>query len=430
MSSEPDPEALQQRIDELEATVQKMLPGRRAVLAAGAGAAAGAFGMQRASNVGEASDGTAVGQIGTSSEKVNVVAHDVTSDSVDTDQYLVGQDDRDLSQDGITSVQVPGDFADPQAAADAIPYLGNGEFVVQIGDDFPTVDLWVHGRLDHGKADDGKTEQQVRWNFGDGSGGRHTIKSIHVSGCVGKTSPLFQSPEIVGDDSPHSPETNYPFTVYGSHGVHVRDALWSGTDHNTAAHFYESSGMVRNSDLGSPNNTAVSAKRNCAVVMDELSGSPGNNAAIAEEGSTINIWDNTATGTIPSGNLKVVNGGQIIDYVNDIVHLGSVYYQHIYSGTDTISANSTESVSSGFSVAVPPLGEGWGFNGVAKIDGDPGENYTMGPSNPDIAWQVRWDTSNVEYVAEVVNNLGSSYDVRNSVWVVGRPYNGGDVGQP
>jgi hypothetical protein len=86
MSSEPDPEALQQRIDELEATVQKMLPGRRAVLAGAAGAAAGAFGMQRASNVGEAADGTAVGQIGTSSEKVNVVAHDVTSDSVDTDR--------------------------------------------------------------------------------------------------------------------------------------------------------------------------------------------------------------------------------------------------------------------------------------------------------------------------------------------------------
>jgi hypothetical protein len=86
MSSEPDPEALQQRIDDLEETVQKMLPRRRAVLAGAAGAAAGAFGMQSASNVGEASDGTAVGQIGTSSEKVNVVAHDVTSDSVDTEE--------------------------------------------------------------------------------------------------------------------------------------------------------------------------------------------------------------------------------------------------------------------------------------------------------------------------------------------------------
>jgi hypothetical protein len=42
--------------------------------------------MREASNVVEASDGTAVGQIGTSSEKVNVVAHDVTSDSVDTDE--------------------------------------------------------------------------------------------------------------------------------------------------------------------------------------------------------------------------------------------------------------------------------------------------------------------------------------------------------
>jgi hypothetical protein len=110
MSSEPDPEALQQRIDELEATVQKMLPGRRAVLAGAAGAAAGAFGMQRASNVGEAADGTAVGQIGTSSEKVNVVAHYVTSDSVDTDT-LNSADLANASADTVPTAQGDGTLA-------------------------------------------------------------------------------------------------------------------------------------------------------------------------------------------------------------------------------------------------------------------------------------------------------------------------------
>jgi hypothetical protein len=82
----------QQRLAELEAkveaqqsTLEKMLPGRRAVLAGLAGAGAGAVGMRSATDDASAQ---AVGQIGTDSEPVDVEAETVDASAVNADELL------------------------------------------------------------------------------------------------------------------------------------------------------------------------------------------------------------------------------------------------------------------------------------------------------------------------------------------------------
>lgn len=87
----------QQRLAELEAkveaqqsTLEKMLPGRRAVLAGLAGAGAGAVGMRSATDDASAQ---AVGQIGTDSEPVDVEAETVDASAVNADDLDIGGSD-------------------------------------------------------------------------------------------------------------------------------------------------------------------------------------------------------------------------------------------------------------------------------------------------------------------------------------------------
>src|SRR6056297_2720864 len=70
MSNDPDSSDLEARVDELEDTLQKMMPSRRSVLAGAAGLGLGAAGMSGAT--GSAAAQSAAGQIGTASEPVDV----------------------------------------------------------------------------------------------------------------------------------------------------------------------------------------------------------------------------------------------------------------------------------------------------------------------------------------------------------------------
>jgi len=75
-------ETLQDRVDELEATVSKMLPSRRDALKLGAAGAVGAVGMAGSAS---AQNSNQVGTIGTDSDRVDVNAEDIDAVSVNTD---------------------------------------------------------------------------------------------------------------------------------------------------------------------------------------------------------------------------------------------------------------------------------------------------------------------------------------------------------
>jgi len=78
MTDDPDTAELENRIDELEATIQRMMPNRREVIGMAGAGLAGAGLMS-----GTASAGTnQVGTIGTSNDPVDVVLEDATG--VDT----------------------------------------------------------------------------------------------------------------------------------------------------------------------------------------------------------------------------------------------------------------------------------------------------------------------------------------------------------
>jgi len=80
-------ETLQDRVDELEATVSKMLPSRRDALKLGAAGAVGAVGMAGSAS---AQNTNQVGTIGTDSDRVDVNAEDIDAVSVNTDQATTG----------------------------------------------------------------------------------------------------------------------------------------------------------------------------------------------------------------------------------------------------------------------------------------------------------------------------------------------------
>jgi len=80
-------ETLQDRVDELEATVSKMLPSRRDALKLGAAGAVGAVGMAGSAS---AQNSNQVGTIGTDSDRVDVNAEDIDAVSVNTDDVTIG----------------------------------------------------------------------------------------------------------------------------------------------------------------------------------------------------------------------------------------------------------------------------------------------------------------------------------------------------
>jgi len=91
-TDDDDAATLRERVRELEATVaqqqdtiEQLMPSRRAILAGGAGLVGGA------ALTGQASAQSAAGQVGTSSEPVDVEAASVTADSVDAGSVNTGK---------------------------------------------------------------------------------------------------------------------------------------------------------------------------------------------------------------------------------------------------------------------------------------------------------------------------------------------------
>jgi len=85
-TDDADVSQLEQRIDELEATIRKMLPSRREAIGMGVAGLAGASLMSGTASAGSAQ----VGTIGTSSDRVDVNAEDIdVSDTITTQDLVV-----------------------------------------------------------------------------------------------------------------------------------------------------------------------------------------------------------------------------------------------------------------------------------------------------------------------------------------------------
>jgi len=97
-------ERLEERIDQLEATIAKMLPGRRDALKLGGAAVIGAAAMSGTASAGSSQ----VGTIGTTSQRVDLNAEDVdVSDTTSTTDLNVSgtvTSSLDLDSNGITSL--------------------------------------------------------------------------------------------------------------------------------------------------------------------------------------------------------------------------------------------------------------------------------------------------------------------------------------
>jgi len=85
MTDEPDRQELEDRIDELEQTIAKMLPGRRDALKLGGAALIGGAAMSGTASAGTSSTGT----IGTANDPVDVVLEDASGvDTINGDNIV------------------------------------------------------------------------------------------------------------------------------------------------------------------------------------------------------------------------------------------------------------------------------------------------------------------------------------------------------
>jgi len=86
MSEEPDRQDLEDRVDQLESTIAKMLPSRRDALKLGGAALVGGAAMSGTASAGDESEGT----IGTSGSPVDVESEDINNaDTVTTENLVV-----------------------------------------------------------------------------------------------------------------------------------------------------------------------------------------------------------------------------------------------------------------------------------------------------------------------------------------------------
>jgi hypothetical protein len=85
MSDEPDRQDLEERVDQLESTIAKMLPGRRDALKLGGAALVGGAAMSGSASAGTQQAGT----IGTAAEPVDVQSEDISNADTVTTQDLV-----------------------------------------------------------------------------------------------------------------------------------------------------------------------------------------------------------------------------------------------------------------------------------------------------------------------------------------------------
>lgn len=129
-------ESIEQRVEQVEQQLSKMLPGRRGVLKGLGAAALGGAAVGGAS--GGASAQSAAGQVGTSSNPINVFGYDV-----DASSYTVDNDSALMSVAASGSVTLSSGTATVDTSISAT----GATFYLALGVDDPNTDAKIAGRL-------------------------------------------------------------------------------------------------------------------------------------------------------------------------------------------------------------------------------------------------------------------------------------------
>jgi len=138
-TDEPTKAELHDRVQQLESTVEKLMPSRRDALRMGAAGIAGAAGLNAASGSADASTGSA-GTIGSTSDRPDLIADDVGPRSIASDYLYAGEfsgGDADARLDNALTAASRGTTIYLEAAAytsnhtigtDSISLIGSGSF--------------------------------------------------------------------------------------------------------------------------------------------------------------------------------------------------------------------------------------------------------------------------------------------------------------
>jgi len=134
MSDEPDRQDLEDRVDQLESTIAKMLPSRRDALKLGGAALVGGAAMSGTASAGDESEGT----IGTSGAPVDIESEDINNaDTVTTDTL----DSTTVDNSGTVTTQ------DLVVNGTATGPFGGGAPVLEAGDSI-TVEAFADNNTD------------------------------------------------------------------------------------------------------------------------------------------------------------------------------------------------------------------------------------------------------------------------------------------
>ena len=139
-TDEPSKAELHERVEQLESTVEKLMPSRRDALRMGVAGLAGAAGLSAATQPASASTGSA-GQIGDSSNRPDIFA-----DTVDTNQLTGVSTEKGLISE-IPNVEYAATSQELRSVtAPAVVYLDSGTYEVDnLNGDFSTGPLRVIG---------------------------------------------------------------------------------------------------------------------------------------------------------------------------------------------------------------------------------------------------------------------------------------------
>jgi len=187
---EPARDDLEQRVEQLEQTVQRMLPDRRQALRLGGTALAGGLLGVGATNSASAGSNQ-VGTIGSSGSLVDVEAEDVTAKSVDTDE-LNGGVTNSTSVSKIFGERVIS--ASPVGTSVLRFSLGStyDRYVLELADVTTSTDadnLWLQfkkgGTLQNGSSDYRYANEKVDDSGSTASAGQTSASKIVLTGGIG-----------------------------------------------------------------------------------------------------------------------------------------------------------------------------------------------------------------------------------------------------
>ncbi len=334
--SEPDTEDLEakvkeqdQKIEQLQKTVKKMMPGRRGVIQGGAAAAAAGIlgynsGKAKAAGL---NDGDT--QWGSDSNRDDYVVDHVDANSVSTEQLVTelgGTDkepaNRPLVSNESKTITVGTDTETIQEALDSVPRILRHEWVIEIPDGTYDEDLYLAGvqGIDLTHTYDGEPQgasRALKISGDDTAPSNVQVSSIFIASCTGNANPAVSGIEFTGETPYNNDGGAVHFQAVQSGSV--RDCTFSSSV-DIGVYCYNGtlkvSGIEAGMDFGDGDlQTAMMSKRGGNIIIrSDVTGTTTGAAHDARSGA---IWTNPQSGKNVTGSpdFQTIYQGIIYDAV-------------------------------------------------------------------------------------------------------------------